>query len=70
VERTSLLDRKIKEIKERERQRKQVYRQLVERTSLLDKKIKEYRGEGQAEETGTVYLQRVGGEDKLRRQKN
>jgi hypothetical protein len=41
VERTSLLDRKIKEIEERERQRKQVYRMLVERTSLLDRRIKE-----------------------------
>ncbi len=40
MERTSLRDRRIKEIEERERQ-KQVYRQLVERTSLLDRKIKE-----------------------------
>ncbi len=41
VERTSLLDRRIKEIEEMERQSKQVYRQLVERTSLLDRRIKE-----------------------------
>jgi hypothetical protein len=41
LEKTSLLDRRIKEIEERERQRKQVYRQLVDRTNLLDRRIKE-----------------------------
>jgi hypothetical protein len=57
VERTSLLDRRIREIEERERWRKQVYRQLVERNSLLDRRIREI--EERERQRKQVYRQLV-----------